>query len=93
MLCMTLIVLLRLTRTGTSRYSGKRISLTRLHDRQFLLQPYPPAAILLAQTLHQPLIKGLYGGKLPTSPRLQPLVQTDLPVANTINALKVKRKL
>src|ERR671931_79051 len=75
MLCMTLIVLLRLTRTGTSRYSGKRVSLTRLHDRELLLQPHLPAAVLLGETLHQPLVKGIHTGKFPTAPRLQALMR------------------
>src|ERR671922_224230 len=72
---MTLIVLLRLTRTGTSRYSGKRVSLTRLHDRELLLQPHLPAAVLLGEALHQPLVKGVHTGKFPTAPRLQALIQ------------------
>src|SRR5919108_1356099 len=75
MLGMTLIVPLRLTRTGTSRYSGKRVSLTRLHDRQLLLQPHLPATVLLGETLPQPLVKGVHTSKFPTAPRLQALIE------------------
>src|SRR5919108_3866412 len=78
MLGMTLIGPLRLTRTGTSRYSGKGVSLTRLHDRELLLQPHLPAAVLLGETLHQPLVKGLYSSELPTPTGLQPLIQIAL---------------